>query len=274
MILSIYQSVFIHNFLSFLSVAFYQNNLVQSVIILPDKIHSMEPVQLDPKSSTEGLQKSSKNPLIINDVNNSDTGTEIEVMDKQCYLIRKAMDIKKQMTLFEDIQSKDKSPKDAPRALYPSPKTLLLGENEPSLKYEFGQKSVFNEMIDNANDLLVNRNLLTNDLYKYKSITVAAIEYPSPNGKFPAHIDHSNSFVYLLSVGCTANFMVQGPNMECKKIFKFNSGDLLVFNASTDAAILHAVINIDDETSCPVELGNTFPVLQKHRYGVQCRVHF
>ena len=216
------------------------------------------------------------NPQIIRDVNHSATGIEIEIMDKDCYLVRKALDMDEQMTLFEYIQSKDKTPKNVPRALYPSPKTLVfgqdpvLGENEVSLKFEFGQKSVVTEMIDEANDIM-KRNLHI-DFGKYKLITMSAIQYTSPNGHFPAHIDHSNSFVYLLSLGCTANFMVKGPNMNCKQIFKFNSGDLLIFNASTQAAILHEVVNIDADY--PIELGNRFSVLQKHRYGIQCRVHF
>ena len=183
--------------------------------------------------------------------------------------------MKEQMTLVEYIHSKDKSPKDAPIALYPSPKTLRFGEKGGvQLNYQFGEKSVFNEMIDKANDILINRNHLESDFYKYKSITMATIKYESPNGHFKEHIDHCTSFVYLLSVGCTANFMVKGPNMESKNNFKFNSGDLLVFNASTESSILHGVMSIDDETTCPEELGKKFPVLQKHRYGVQCRVRF
>jgi hypothetical protein len=60
--------------------------------------------------------------------------------------------------------------------------------------------------------------------------------------------------------------------MTSKKTFKFNSGDLLVFDPSTEASILHGVVNIDGEDSCPVELRKEFPILQGHRYGVQCRV--
>ena len=135
---------------------------------------------------------------------------------------------------------------------------------------------------------------------------MSVIQYESPNGRFPAHIDHcKDSFVYLVSLGCTANFMVKGPNMEEKKYFRFNSGDMLVFNASSEAAILHEVVGIvgdtkdneiileqttttgnsleqthdqilaeDHDSSCPIALANTFPILQRHRYGVQCRVHF
>mmetsp|Transcript_61538 Transcript_61538/g.166041 ORF Transcript_61538/g.166041 Transcript_61538/m.166041 type:complete len:186 (+) Transcript_61538:131-688(+) len=184
--------------------------------------------------------------------------------------------MEEQLALFEHIQANDKTDWDAPRAMNPSPKTLLLGDDEPCLRYEFGQESLINASISKANNIL-GRHLRIDDvdLCNYTSITMAAIQYASPNGRFPAHIDHCNgSFVYLMSLGCAANFMVKGPGMECKKTFKFNSGDLLVFNASTEAAILHEVVSIvEGEESCPEELGNIFPVLRKNRYGVQCRVH-
>ena len=78
-----------------------------------------------------------------------------------------------------------------------------------------------------------------------------------------------------MSIGCTANFMVKPPNMRNKKVFKFKSGDLLIFNASTNAAIVHGVNSIDHISShCPVQLTTKFKILQDHRIGVQCRVHF
>jgi len=69
--------------------------------------------------------------------------------------------------------------------------------------------------------------------------------------------------------------MVKGPAMDRKTEFKFCSGDMLVFNASSEAAILHSVVSIDQSGSSSGELlGRKFPVLQKHRYGVQCRMYF
>ena len=216
-------------------------------------------------------------PKILKDVDYDKTGIEIEMLDKHCLLIRNGLDMNEQITLFQDIQSKDKSPKDAPKAMYPSPKTLVFDQNKVSIKYKSHQKSVYNEMVNKANDIINRNNMNINfdvELNKYQSITMSTIKYPSPNGHFAAHIDHDNSIVYLLSIGCTTNFMVKGPTMKDKKVFKFKSGDLLVFDASTKAAILHSVVNIDNSSSCPVELGNKFNVLQTNRFGVQCRVHF
>ncbi|GMH73476.1 hypothetical protein TrRE_jg121, partial [Triparma retinervis] len=48
------------------------------------------------------------------------------------------------------------------------------------------------------------------------------------------------------------------------------SGDLLVFDASTEANILHGVEGIVEGT-CPEGLGER---LREHRYGVQCRLKF
>ena len=70
------------------------------------------------------------------------------------------------------------------------------------------------------------------------------------------------------------NFMVKGPTMQTRFQFKFCSGDMLVFNASTEAAILHGVLSIDNGQSCPPELGDVFQKLRNHRYGVQTRSYF
>ena len=56
--------------------------------------------------------------------------------------------------------------------------------------------------------------------------------------------------------------------------FQFNSGDVLVFDPSSDAAIVHGVESINndgddffpsDSVGCPEEF-------RQYRFGVQCRV--
>ena len=108
-----------------------------------------------------------------------------------------------------------------------------------------------------------------------QSLTMAAIKYEAPDGCFVAHVDHCrNSLVFLASLGCSARFMVKSPGgAEERQTFEFNSGDLLVFDASSEAAIVHAVLGVN-EGSCPEGLGERFPVLTGHRYGVQCRFSF
>ena len=208
------------------------------------------------------------------------SGIEIEVIDTECFLIRNAFNVNEQQTLFEYIQANDKTPWNTIKpAMVPSPKTLIFGENgEPCLNYEFGQKSIINNMVDKANAVMIKNEIKSrsNNFKSCKSISMATIKYQSPDGKFPPHIDHcKNSFVYLTSLGCTANFMVKGLNMEIKRDFKFNSGDLLVFDASTEAKILLGVSGIDTSiTAESKQIGKLFPVLENHRYAVQCRLHF
>jgi len=212
-------------------------------------------------------------------VEDGQTGTEIETMDEECYLLRNLLGPREQAAIFQYVLDRDKTPWDTlPRAMVPAPKTLVLGEDQPSIEFAPGEESVVTEVVGKANEVLKRNGLGSTayvDLSKCRSLTMAAIQYESPDGHFAPHVDHcSNSSVYLMSLGCTANFMVKGPTMESKHQFKFRSGDMLIFNASTEAAILHGVLSIDDEGSCPRSLGDAFPVLQKHRYGVQCRLGF
>ena len=106
----------------------------------------------------------------------------------------------------------------------------------------------------------------------YKSITLSAIEYKATIHSLAEHVDHDDNWVYLLSLGCVTNFVVQGPNMAEKQSIRLYSGDLMVFDASTRGNILHGITSI--EAACPPGLVDCFPVLQHHRYGIQLRVRF
>ena len=46
------------------------------------------------------------------------------------------------------------------------------------------------------------------------------------------------------------------------------------FDTSTEANILHAVVSIDGEDSCPGALAGAFPMLRNHRFSVQCRLRY
>merc|ERR1712129_70888 len=169
-----------------------------------------------------------------------------------------------------DVMKRDTSPQNKPKAMYPSPETLIFGEDEiPTIDFKYGDKSLFNQMIDKANAIIdtTYKNKMDVELSKYKTVTVGAIKYPSPNGKFPDHVDHCNSYVYLMSIGCDANFTVKGPNMEKEKVFAMKSGDLLIFDSSTKAKISHGVRSIGDSSTCPVELGKKYKLLQSNRLG-------
>eukprot|EP00930_Biecheleria_cincta_P074954 TRINITY_DN62153_c0_g1_i1.p1 TRINITY_DN62153_c0_g1~~TRINITY_DN62153_c0_g1_i1.p1 ORF type:complete len:228 (-),score=25.93 TRINITY_DN62153_c0_g1_i1:151-834(-) len=203
----------------------------------------------------------------------------VEALDDECFLIRNLLTLEEQARLCEYIELHDKTPSNLPRAMVPAPKTLLIGEDgAPTRGYTCGEKTVVNAMVEKgaavlqAHGLNVVRGL---DVSRYSSLSVAVIRYEAPDGRFPPHVDHCDeSFVFLASLGRTANFMVKGPSMDEQRHFKFCSGDLLVFNASTRAALLHGVTSIDETSSESGELlASRFPVLRTHRYGVQCRIY-
>eukprot|EP00035_Acanthoeca_spectabilis_P034114 m.27142 g.27142 ORF g.27142 m.27142 type:complete len:171 (+) comp6395_c0_seq1:226-738(+) len=52
------------------------------------------------------------------------------------------------------------------------------------------------------------------------------------------------------------------------------SGDAVVFDPSSRAAIAHEVAGIGGEKSCPPALGDMFDDMRRFRFGVQCRVRF
>ena len=96
--------------------------------------------------------------------------------------------------------------------------TILSQQQQQQQQQNEKEKEDDEKMIDRDH----NRNC------KYDHLSVGAIRYAVPNGRFPEHIDHcgNNSWVYLLSLGCTANFVVKGPSMNKKKEFGFHSGDI------------------------------------------------
>jgi hypothetical protein len=210
--------------------------------------------------------------------------TEVEPLDTECFLLRNLLSLEEQIELFEYIAKNDNTPSPGsdgkPPVLSPAPKTLLLGDDgSPLRNYKFSDTSVVNQFVKKASERLKAQDLNVVrgfDLCQFKSLSMAAIRYEAPHGRFPPHVDHCNeSFVFLASMGCTANFMVKGPTMVEAKRLKLFSGDMLVFNSSTEANILHAVESIDETGSAVgVSLASKFPVLRVHRYGIQIRMRF
>ena len=204
---------------------------------------------------------------------------DVQVLDKSCYLIRSALDIAEQLNLFEEIQGNDQpsnGQQPSNQALYPSPRTVRFGDNrQTKIKYDrsalVANPTVYSQLVDQANEAILQATKV--DLSDYKSITLSAIEYEAATHTLTEHIDHDDSFVYLLSIGCATNFVVQGPNMTDKTTIQLKSGDLMVFDASTTGNILHVISGVR-ESSCPAELASKFSILQNHRYGIQLRVRF
>ena len=218
----------------------------------------------------------------------SETTCNVDVLDPACILLRGLLSPPSQASLFSFIEHNDRTPwSDLPRPMVPSPKTLLFGDDlQPVLRYKVGEESLIgeeslvSEMVRLASEIVIQNSRSTSSTLgdqlsakMCKSLSMAAIRYEAPDGRFPPHVDHcADSLVFLTSIGCTARFMVKGPSMAEKLTFDFRSGDLLVFDASTEANILHGVTGVE-EGSCPVSLEG-FSVLRWHRYGVQVRLTF
>ena len=83
----------------------------------------------------------------------------------------------------------------------------------------------------------------------------------------------------LFSLGRTVTFHLQTPGMARRHTFEMKSGDALVFDPSSEAAIVHGVIGIacaEEEASARGDeleaLVEKFDVLRSSRFGIQCRV--
>ena len=206
-----------------------------------------------------------------------------EKVARECFLIHDALTFEQQVALSEYIASRDRTPPNEPRAMVPAPRTLVLGEDgvSPSVTYRRGDGSIMTRMGDAGGEGLERAGLglessETADVTRYTKLSMATIRYEAPNGQFPPHVDHcGESAVFLVSLGRSANFMVRGKGERDVKRLSLRSGDALVFDASTEAGVLHGVESIDENASKNGEaLAGCFPVFQNHRYGVQCRMYF
>jgi len=231
------------------------------------------------------------------------------LIEKTCFWIHNAISIDEQIEVFREIQEKSKQMDNSQRTpcMNPSPKTLIFNGNTPTLRFGKPQSnsndepltstslsSVFERLVVNRAMSLVSQHHQRQqpaaneaspsyqsdgcttgvaDNLRYDQYTVSVIRYPAPDGSFAEHIDHCNNpgaWVVLLSIGCTATFSVRGSRDDPKTFLKLESGDIMVFDPSTAAAVRHGVVSIEVAT-CPKALAEAFEDMAGHRYGVQCR---
>ena len=206
------------------------------------------------------------------------------------FLLRGALALEEQVRLFGFIHERDATDweKFSP-CMNPTPKTLeLLQQHETqtarTLRCGPSDETAVVEMVAKAIGILRWHQAI-------KSLTVAVIRYcasgsnPCIGGCFPPHVDHCNdgSWVFLFSLGCTATFHVQSTGMAQRQTIEMKSGDALVFDPSSEAAVVHGVTGVareeegasargDELGARGDELGARFEVLRSSRFGVQCRV--
>uniref|UniRef100_A0A7S2IAK0 Fe2OG dioxygenase domain-containing protein n=1 Tax=Haptolina brevifila TaxID=156173 RepID=A0A7S2IAK0_9EUKA len=207
-----------------------------------------------------------------------------------CLWLHGALSLAEQARLFEFVKSHDRTDwENLPVCMNPAPTTLQLEQpgggrdTAPTLVYDRqcgddAVASVATEAVDGVRGMLRGRSLTLagGPLTEPTSISLAAIRYQSPGGRFPPHIDHCNdgSWVFLFTLGCSARFHVKAPAMDSPRELQLQSGDALVFDPSSGAGILHGVAGIGEEVTCPSALGERFAELRSFRYGLQCRVRY
>ena len=67
------------------------------------------------------------------------------------------------------------------------------------------------------------------------------------DGALHDHIDNIGNYLVLLSLGCAVDFLVDTT------VFRFESGDALVFNGATRHGVMHGVRGVHPRT-CPPAL--------------------
>ena len=212
---------------------------------------------------------------------NATSDVETLLTGQHCYLIRKCLRPSDQYAIYQDVLNRstdDLNNTAKPTCMYPSPKTIIFDGNQSTLK--FIDDNIYNQLIvKKANASLQNieevHPHIAGDPNKIK-MSVGVIRYSVTNGNFPEHIDHcnDNSWVYLLSLGRSANFVVQAGRRGEKREFQFKRGDVLVFDPSSEAAIVHGVKSIghDEDSFFAGKDDCISEDFRRYRYGVQCRV--
>ena len=204
-----------------------------------------------------------------------ESSIRIEKITKNCFYVQNALSLEEQRDLTRFIKQRVKNKNIKSSAMIRSAKTLPIGEkNTPSVKFSNDDKDPPVIFVKKTIKIL-GRYIPSSNI---SGLSAAAIRYPAPEGRFPSHIDHCNdgSFVFLTSLGRTARFSIKDPDMEKSRVLAFGSGDVLVFDPSSEAKLLHSVDCIEkDSSTTGAALEREFPqLIAGHRIGVQCRVSF
>ena len=139
--------------------------------------------------------------------------------------------------------------------------TKLMSINLNNPNHNERMSSIFMELQDKIKKFLSMETYI-NITENYNETFIKSLEYKTINGRLDRHCDGVNGWVFIYSLGNTANFFVND------KEFEFHSGDVLIFDSSKKGKIIHGVESIKIN-SCPVHLIDN---LNHLRISVQIRL--
>lgn len=228
-----------------------------------------------------------------------------QLLQPRCVLLRNSLSPQEQRRLFDFIRERDATNWDAlPGCMNPTPKTLELLVDGAGT-HEGGEEAtartitiIVDRTSGNRGDDVDAKQDIVVELVKkaaqaaaaasiglpsapIESITLAGIRYMIPGSSttighnLPPHVDHCNdgSWVVLFSLGCMAHFFVQS-NTSPRQTFFMYSGDVLVFDPSSEAGVLHGVSNITQDYDKGTGRDTKGWGWSDSRFGVQCRIKF
>ena len=241
------------------------------------------------KETADDVSKDTeKNEEKGNLIKDKDSGIIIEEFQENVLLIHGILSIDEQMEILQEMLKEEKIVQDRLKKYRGDNYKVPIKDGLVSmytkqkmggdLMEEYGD-SIYYKLISKATKLIHKNYKLYDkiDLSKSKLGHIQAAKYKSNEGKLKNHIDgifHGDNAVFLFSIGCIANFYVKGPKMENGKLFKFKSGDMLFFDATNKANILHGIESIDDGSTTPKELKEKFEMSNEYRIGLQMRQYY
>lgn len=196
----------------------------------------------------------------------------LEEYGRNCILIRNALTMEEQMELFEALE---KEMANQPEEF----QTQGAGQLAYEINEEFTESVPF-RLLSKAIDFIKKNYELKGlkDITKYEVFCCDALTYNYPDGSLARHCDNrrDKSVVFLYTIGCTANFYVHTPEMKGEafkdgKVLKFKSGEMLFFDATKAANMVHGVDSIENAETCPPQLKEKYKELSQKRISVQIR---
>jgi len=208
------------------------------------------------------------------DANHTGNEMSFEEFGQNCLLIRNVLTIEEQLNLVENINAQKKAMQDE----------IGCDGDDVSFDMESEDMRPFAESapgkaVSKAKNLIALKYTLQ-ELKPVNEFGVYCVDarFYGESQTLPYHCDgikKRNCVVFLFSLGRTAKFYIHCPEMGGDrmgngKLFEFNSGDLLFFDATKEASIYHGIESIYPASSCPSELMGE---LSEKRVGLQIRAN-